>query len=171
MARGWWPGQGCPFRWDRSASLCASPHISPLGLPPVCVAGLDPADIRLVAPGRGVWGKECQLDPSSQGKEEECSTCRRHSQGKCLQLAWDGLQEQRPFCSQRPVPTAREVVGWSFQEAWASALPSGLGDGHRAASSLRALCLTSGVPCDVETVADAGSSWALQTHLIRFNNH
>ena len=103
-----------------------------------------PGSCRHLIGGPWVGGKEGQLDPSSEGKEKECSTCRRHSQGQCLQLAWDYLQEQRPFCSRRPIPAAREIMGWSFQEAWASALSSSLGDDHRAVSSLWALCLTLG---------------------------
>lgn len=55
---------------------------------------------------------------------------------------------------------------------------SGLCNGHSAMvtpCSKPGLPLGSGfegqVPCIVETVADAGASWVLQTHLMSFNNH
>lgn len=73
----------------------------------------------------------------SQGKEKEHSTCRRCSQGRGLQHAWDCLQGQRPFLQLEANSTGagRGWRGWrgrSFQKAQASAPFSCLGDDHRA---------------------------------------
>lgn len=90
-------------------------------------------------------------------------------------LAWDCVQGQRPSLAQgQSIQAGISRVG----VLEGSSPCSDLGNGHGtvvAPSSEPGGLLGSGfqgqAPCNVQTVADAGTSWVLQTHLMSFNNH
>lgn len=63
------------------------------------------------------------------------------------------------------------AMGWSFQEAWASALFSCLGDERHVVSSFWALYLTSELLTMRRQWQMLGIPRPYQTHLIIFNNH
>lgn len=63
------------------------------------------------------------------------------------------------------------VMGWSFQEAGASALFSCLGDEHHVFPSFWALYLTLGLLTMRRQWQMLGIPGPYQTHLIIFNNH